>query len=117
MPRFKGANTADATTKKDLGELTFQDRLAVGLERIKTERGWKNKDLAAKLGVTEGYMSEVARGKRDIKLTMLDKMTRELKVSIYELFEVSEEELQPKTRPVARRSKKKMPERHLSESL
>ncbi|OHV80292.1 helix-turn-helix domain-containing protein [Ensifer sp. LCM 4579] len=107
MPRFKGENTANVTAKKELSELTFQERLAVGLERIKAKRGWKNKDIAAKLGVTEGYMSEVVRGMRDVKLTMLDKLTRELEVSIYELFEVSEEELAPKAPKGARRSKKK----------
>lgn len=117
MPRFKGENTADTTTKKDPGELTFQERLAVGLERIKSKRGWKNKDLAAHLGVTEGYMSEVVRGKRDIKLTMLDKMTRELEVSLEELFQVSEEELESAQPKATRRSKKKMAERHLSQSL
>lgn len=107
MPRLKGENTVDVTTTANLSKLTFQERLAVGLERIKAKRGWKNKDIAAKLGVTEGYMSEVVRGMRDVKLTMLDKLTRELEVSIYELFEVSEEELAPKEPKGVRRSKKK----------
>ncbi|WFS69593.1 helix-turn-helix transcriptional regulator (plasmid) [Agrobacterium leguminum] len=117
MPRFKGENTIDVATKKDLSELTHQEMLSIGLERIKTERGWKNKDLAAHLGVTEGYMSEVVRGKRDIKLTMLDKMTRELGVSIKDLFEVCQEEVKPAKQRSARRAKKKMTERHLSQGL
>ncbi|MFA1677234.1 helix-turn-helix domain-containing protein [Rhizobium mongolense] len=117
MPRFKGENTADETIKKDLSELTFQERLAIGLERIKTKRGWKNKDLAAHLGVTEGYMSEVVRGMRDIKLTMLDKMTRQLEVSIYELFEVCETDVKPTKQRVARRPKKKTADRHLPQSM
>ncbi|MET2832236.1 helix-turn-helix domain-containing protein [Mesorhizobium shangrilense] len=107
MPRFKGENKGEETTIKDLKELTFQERLVFGLERIKAQRGWKNKDLAAKLDVTEGYMSQVARGMRDVKLTMLDKMTRELEVSIGDLFEVSEEDLQPPRQEEKRRKSKK----------
>lgn len=112
MPRFKGENKGEDATIKDLKELTFQERLVFGLERIKAQRGWKNKDLAAKLDVTEGYMSQVVRGMRDVKLTMLDKMTRELEVSIYDLFEVSEEDLQPpRQEEKGRKSKKKATER------
>lgn len=116
MPRFKGENKGEETTIKDLKELTFQERLVFGLERIKAQRGWRNKDLAAKLDVTEGYMSQVVRGMRDVKLTMLDKMTRELEVSIYDLFEVSEEDLQPPRQEEKRRkSKKKTTERHYAQ--
>ncbi len=116
MPRFKGENTGAETTAKDLMDLTHQERLVVGLERIKAQRGLKNKDLAAMLGVTEGYMSQVIRGLRDVKLTMLDKMTRELGVTTYDLFDVSEEDLQrPQQEEESgrRRSKKKMTDGHL----
>ncbi|MER9580898.1 helix-turn-helix transcriptional regulator [Mesorhizobium sp. M0276] len=117
MPRFNGENKGEDTTIKDLKELTFQERLVFGLERIKAQRGWKNKDLAAKLDLTEGYMSQVVRGKRDVKLTMLDKMTRQLEVSIYDLFEVSEQDLQVPTRQEekGRKSKKKTTERHYAQ--
>jgi transcriptional regulator with XRE-family HTH domain len=116
MPRFKGENKGDETIIRDLTELTHQERLVIGLERIKLQRGWKNKDLAAKLGVTEGYMSQVIRGMRDVKLTMLDKMTRELGVTTYDLFDVSEEDLQHSPRQEeGRRSKKKTRSERASE--
>ncbi|RWF05843.1 MAG: XRE family transcriptional regulator [Mesorhizobium sp.] len=116
MPRFTGKNKGDETTIKDLTELTHQERLVIGLERIKAERGLKNKDLAAMLGVTEGYMSQVIRGKRDVKLTMLDKMTRQFRVTTSDLFNVSEDDLRRPLREESgrRRSKKKMAERHLA---
>lgn len=116
MPRFTGKNKGDETTSKDLTELTHQERLVIGLERIKAERGLKNKDLAAMLGVTEGYMSQVIRGKRDVKLTMLDKMTRQFRVTTSDLFNVSEDDLRRPLREESgrRRSKKKMAERHLA---
>ncbi len=120
MPRFKGENKGDETITRDLTELTHQERLVIGLERIKSQRGLKNKDLAAMLDVTEGYMSQVIRGMRDVKLTMLDKMTRVLGVTTYELFEVTEEDLRDREtppqeeEPSRRRSKKKMTEGHLA---
>jgi transcriptional regulator with XRE-family HTH domain len=102
-------NRDDETAIRVLADLTHQERLVIGLERIKALRGWKNKHLAAKLGVTEGYMSQVIRGMRDVKLTMLDKMTRELDVTTYDLFDVSEEDLQlSHRRKERRRLKKKM---------
>src|SRR5690606_7925959 len=90
-------------------EMTLLDRLTAGLEGIKARHGWKNKDLAAKLDVTEGYMSQVMRGMRDVKVSMLQKMISELDVDVEELFP-KQRRLRKASKPSSgtRKSKKKM---------
>ncbi|GLS35041.1 hypothetical protein GCM10010869_06290 [Mesorhizobium tianshanense] len=71
---------------------TVPDRFVEGLKRLKALRGWKNKDLAKHLGVSEAYMSEMMRGIRDVKLSMLDRLKKSLGVTTLDLFG-------PETRP------------------
>lgn len=66
--------------------LSHQSRLAFGIARIKKRRGWKSKEMAAALGVSEPYMSILARGLSDVKLSMLDRMSRTLNVKLEELL-------------------------------
>ncbi|QPB24270.1 helix-turn-helix transcriptional regulator [Rhizobium sp. 007] len=107
MPRLKGDIPGKAVNVTDLNTLSFQDRLAIGLGRLKSERGLTNKDLAEQLGVSEAYMSQVTRGMRDVKLTTLDKMTREWNVTIEDLFTVTEDDLARIAAAKARRTKRK----------
>jgi len=105
MPRVK----VDADAKLDesvLTTLSFQERLAVGLGRLKAERGVTNKELAEQLGVSEAYMSQVTRCMRDVKLSTLDKMQREWKVAIEDLLKVTEDDL-PRIAALRSRRKKK----------
>jgi DNA-binding Xre family transcriptional regulator len=106
MPRVK----VDPDVKLDgsvLLSLSFQERLAVGLGRLKAERGVTNKELAEQLGVSEAYMSQVTRCMRDVKLSTLDKMQREWKVAIEDLLRVTEDDLPRVAAIRSRRGKKK----------
>jgi len=105
MPRVK----VDVDAKLDksvLTTLSFQERLAVGLGRLKAERGVTNKGLAEQLGVSEAYMSQVTRCMRDVKLSTLDKMQREWKVAMEDLLKVTEDDL-PRIAALRSRRKKK----------
>ncbi|MBB3659703.1 DNA-binding Xre family transcriptional regulator [Rhizobium sp. BK650] len=93
MPQLKDDGTDERSDVVDLKSLSFQERLAIGLMRLKAERRLTNKDLAEQLGVSEAYMSQVTRGMRDVKLSTLDKMQREWEVTIEDLFKVSESDL------------------------
>lgn len=106
MPRVK----VDADLELDksvLTELSFQERLAVGIGRLKAGRRVTNKDLAEQLGVSEAYISHVTRGMRDVKLSTLDKMQREWKVAMEDLLRVTEEDLPRIAALRSRRGKKK----------
>ncbi|MCR6727717.1 helix-turn-helix domain-containing protein [Agrobacterium fabrum] len=66
---------------------TIPERFVEGLQRLKAARGLKNKDLAASIGVSEAYVSNMMRGKRDVKLTMLDRLrTTKLGVTVLDMF-------------------------------
>ncbi|WP_064710285.1 helix-turn-helix domain-containing protein [Rhizobium bangladeshense] len=107
MPRSKGDDTNQVSNGIDLTSLSFQERLAIGLMRLKAQRRLTNKKLAKQLGVSEAYMSQVTRGMRDVKLSTLDKMQREWKVTIEDLFSVTESDVARFAAWRARRRKKK----------
>jgi len=107
MPRLKDDAPEEPSDVTDLTSLSFQERLAIGLDRLKSERRLTNKELGEQLGVSEAYMSQVTRGMRDVKLTTLDKMTRVWGVTIENLFTVTEDDLARIEAKKARRGKRK----------
>ncbi len=66
--------------------LSSPQRLGLGLARVKARRGWKSKEMAAFLSITEGYLSQTLRGNRDVKLSMLDRICGRLGVPVHELL-------------------------------
>ncbi|MEZ2129798.1 MULTISPECIES: helix-turn-helix domain-containing protein [unclassified Sinorhizobium] len=110
MPRLKDDLSDGRSNVVDLKSLSFQERLAIGLMRLKAQRRLTNKDLAEQLGVSEAYMSQVARGMRDVKLSTLDKMEREWKVTIEDLFKITESDFARVAAWKARRRKKRVAE-------
>ncbi|NTA35571.1 MULTISPECIES: helix-turn-helix domain-containing protein [Agrobacterium] len=107
MRGLKHDSTDQVSNVVDLTSLSFQERLAIGLMRLKAQRRLTNKKLAKQLGVSEAYMSQVTRGMRDVKLSTLDKMQREWKVTIEDLFSVTESDVARFAAWRARRRKKK----------
>ncbi|MCO5067035.1 MAG: helix-turn-helix domain-containing protein [Rhizobiaceae bacterium] len=61
-------------------------RLSKVLSRIRDEQGLLNKDMAERLQVTEGYMSQVLRGRRDVRLSMLNRMSKEFGIAASDLI-------------------------------
>lgn len=107
MTRVRDDGADQLSNMVDLKSLSFQERLAIGLMRLKAQRRLTNKDLAEQLGVSEAYMSQVTRGMRDVKLSTLDKMQREWNVTIEDLFRVSDSDLARIAAWRARRRKRK----------
>src|ERR1700754_2229647 len=107
MPQLKNEAPQKLLYVHDLASLSFQERLAIGLDRLKSKRGLTNKELGEQLGVSEAYMSQVTRGMRDVKLTTLDKMTRIWEVTIEDLFTVTEDDFARIAEKKARRRKRK----------
>jgi len=107
MPRLKNDAPEKLSDVPDLASLSFQERLAIGLDRLKSKRGLTNRELGEQLGVSEAYMSQVTRGMRDVKLTTLDKMTRVWEVTIEDLFTVTEDDFARIAEKKARRRKRK----------
>lgn len=93
MPRLKRDPPTEPVDISTLNSLTFQERLAIGLDRLKAERGVTNRVLAEQLGVHEAYISRMARGIGDVKLSTLDKMQGAWNVVIEDLVKVTEADL------------------------
>ncbi|MFK3852579.1 helix-turn-helix domain-containing protein [Agrobacterium pusense] len=107
MPRVKRQPPVEAVDVSTLDSLSFQERLAIGLERLKAERKVTNRELAVQLGVHEAYISQVTRAMRDVKLSTLDKMQREWNVLIEDLLKITEDDLPRIAVWKARRKKQK----------
>ncbi len=105
MGRVKTKQFTEAVDPSILEHLSLPERLAIGLDRLKRDRGLLGKELAEQLGVTEAYMSQVMRGLRDVKLSTLDKMGREWHVKIEDLLTVTEADLPQIAVLLARRKK------------
>jgi transcriptional regulator with XRE-family HTH domain len=107
MVRVKSGKIVEPISPSILNELSLPDRLAIGIDRLKRDRGARAKELAEELVVTEAYMSQVLRGMRDVKLSTLDRMSREWNVSIESLLTVTEADLPQVAALLARRKKAK----------
>jgi hypothetical protein len=81
MPRHTGAGKlARGVTEQVNREVTSHSRLSKALLRLRDEHGLLNKEMAERLRVTEGYMSQVLRGRRDVRISMLDRIAEEFGV-------------------------------------
>lgn len=110
MPRLKRELPVEPVDISILDTLTFRERLAIGLERLKAERGVTNRMLAEQIGLDEAYISRVARGMRDLRLSSLDKMQRAWNVSADDLLKLTEADLPLIAVWKARRRKKRATE-------
>ena len=62
-------------------------RLSNALIRIRDVYSLTSREMAERLNVTEGYMSQVLNGRRDVRLSMLNRISREFKLEASELLE------------------------------
>lgn len=111
MPRLKRDIPVEPVDISTLKSLTFHERLAIGIERLKAERGVTNKMLGEQLGVDEPYMSRLARAMSDVRLSILDKMKRAWDVDDDDLLKLTEADLPLIAAWKARQKKKKPAEK------
>ncbi|MCS0463372.1 MULTISPECIES: helix-turn-helix domain-containing protein [Rhizobium] len=57
MPQLRDDGADQLSNVVELKSLSFQEPLAIGLMRLRAQRGLTNKDLAEQLGASEAYMS------------------------------------------------------------
>ncbi|MCO5067043.1 MAG: helix-turn-helix domain-containing protein [Rhizobiaceae bacterium] len=99
MPRHRsdGKHKADFAADWNDDE-RLHKRLSKALIHIRDLNGLMNKELAVRLKVTEGYMSQVLHGRRDVRLSMLNRMSKEFGIEAYELLEDKWGEGEPRRR-------------------
>ena len=73
-------------------------RLSKALIQIRDSNGLLSKDMAERLKVTEAYMSQVLHGRRDVRLSMLNRMAKEFGIEASELIEDKWDEAEPRKR-------------------
>jgi len=56
------------------------------LRMFRTIHGYKAKDLAAKLGISPSYLSEIESGKKSPNLELLEKYSAEFDIKVSTLF-------------------------------
>lgn len=60
------------------------------IKKIRIQKGLTQKQLALKAGMSQNFLSEVERNKKDITLSMLDKISKALDVCPKDLFDCTD---------------------------
>ena len=55
-------------------------RLAIRLRELRERRGWSQEQLAARAGISRGYLARLETARQDPRLSILEKLARALKV-------------------------------------
>ena len=53
-----------------------QEKIWIDVKKLRTERGWLQREAADRLGVTRGYLSAVENGKRSVSKKMITAIIR-----------------------------------------
>ena len=48
-----------------------QDKLWIDVKKLRTDRGWLQREAAEKLGITRSHLSAVENGKRSLSIKMV----------------------------------------------
>lgn len=81
-----GKREVDVAPDRD-DDQRLHKRLSNALIRIRDVYGLTSKEMAERLDVTEGYMSQVLNGRRDVRLSMLNRMSKQFGIEASELLE------------------------------
>jgi transcriptional regulator with XRE-family HTH domain len=88
MPRHLNDEKRKADVAPDWDDdQRLHKRLSNALIRIRDVYALTSKEMAERLDVTEGYMSQVLNGRRDVRLSMLNRMSKEFGIEASELLE------------------------------
>lgn len=88
MPRHleDGKREVDVAPDWD-DDKRLHKRLSNALMRIRDVYGLTSREMAERIDVTESYMSQVINGRRDVRLSMLNRMSKEFGIEASELLE------------------------------
>ncbi len=62
------------------------EKIGMRIKAARTKRGWSQEELAAKAGVSRGYLARLETGRHEPTLTMLAKLAKALRVKMTELL-------------------------------
>ncbi len=62
------------------------------LKVARVTKRWRQKDLAARIGITPNYMSMVENGRREPSITLIKKMSKALNVPLGKLLWIAIDE-------------------------
>jgi len=71
-------------------------RLSKALIQLRDSKGLRSKDMAERLKVTEAYMSQVLHCRRDVRLSMLNRIAKEFGIEASELLDGKWDEAEPR---------------------
>ena len=70
---------------------TFERRLAARLTQIRSERGMSQETVAARAGISTGYLSSLERCKQIPRISILNGIARALGVDLRDLIDLPED--------------------------
>jgi len=89
----------------DINKKEIQDKLRKKIKELMKMKGYKQKDLVEKSGLTQVYISYFLTGKRNIGFDALNKIAQALGVSVAELLETRDEKEPPRLEHFAKKVK------------
>ena len=60
--------------------------LASRIKAARTKRGWNQETLAAKAGISRGYLARLETGRQDPTVGTVEKIARALRIKLADLF-------------------------------
>ena len=67
--------------------MNFQTKIGFRIKEIRTMKGMTQEDVAFKADIDRTFMNHVERGKRNISINTLEKITNALTVSLKDFFD------------------------------
>jgi len=61
------------------------ERVAVRIKKLRASRGWTQKVLAERAGISHGYLARLETARQDPTLGVLEKLAKALKVKVADL--------------------------------
>jgi transcriptional regulator with XRE-family HTH domain len=65
--------------------MTPTERVAMRIKKLRAGRGWTQKELAERAGISHGYLARLETARQDPTLGILEKLAKALKVKVADL--------------------------------
>lgn len=65
---------------------TMRKKFGKRIRELRTQKGWSQEKFADEVGVHRTYIGAVERGEQNIALDNIDRIAKQLRISVEELF-------------------------------
>lgn len=72
--------------------MDISEHVGLRIKELRTEKGISQETLAAKAGLDRTYITSVERGRRNISIATLKKITDSLDIRLYEFFRFTDDD-------------------------